>query len=54
MVAAPEGEISPTYCHCSKGFVKKLWKTVLEKPVEVELIQSAIPGANECKFVIHI
>jgi len=54
MVAAAEGEVSQTYCHCSKGFVKKLWETVLEKPVDVELIQSAISGANECKFAIHL
>jgi predicted hydrocarbon binding protein len=54
MVAATEENISPTYCHCSKGFVKKLWEAVLEKPVEVDLIQSAISGAKECKFAIHI
>jgi len=54
MVAAAEGEVSPTYCHCSKGFVKTLWEAVLEKPVEVEFIQSAISGANECKFAVRI
>ena len=54
MVAAAEGEVSPTYCHCSKGFVKTLWETVLEKPVNVEFVQSAISGANECKFAVHI
>jgi len=54
MVQAAEGQVSPTYCHCSKGFVKKLWEAVLEKPVDVELIQSAISGASECKFAIHI
>jgi predicted hydrocarbon binding protein len=54
MVAAAEGEVSPTYCHCSKGFVKTLWEAVLERPVEVEFIQSAISGASECKFAIHI
>jgi predicted hydrocarbon binding protein len=54
MVAAAGGEVSPTYCHCSKGFVKTLWETVLEKPVNVEFVQSAISGADECKFAIHI
>lgn len=54
MVAAVEGEVSPTYCHCSKGFVKTLWETVLEKPINVEFIHSVISGANECKFAIHI
>jgi hypothetical protein len=50
----PDEKISLTYCHCSKGFVKKFWETVLEKPVKVELIQSVMSGAPECKFAIHM
>ncbi len=46
--------VSPTYCHCSKGFVKKWWETVLERPLRVELLQSAISGAQECKFAIYL
>jgi hypothetical protein len=46
--------VSPTYCHCSKAFVKKYWETILEKPVEVELIHSAVSGAQECKFAVHL
>ena len=50
----PENEtVSSTYCHCSKGFVKRFWEGVLEKPVKVDLVQSAISGASECKFVIR-
>jgi hypothetical protein len=50
----PDNEkVSSTYCHCSKGFVKKFWEGVLAKPVKVDLIQSAISGASECKFVIR-
>jgi hypothetical protein len=45
--------VSSTYCHCSKGFVEKFWEGVLEKPVKVDLLQSAISGASECKFVIR-
>ena len=51
----PVGEkISRTYCHCAKGFVRKLWENVLERPVKVELVQSAVSGADECKFAIHL
>lgn len=46
-------EVSATYCHCSKGFIKNFWESVLERPVEVEVIQSAVSGASECKFAIH-
>lgn len=47
-------KMSPTYCHCSKEFVKKLWESVLERPLKVELIQSVVSGAQECKFAIHL
>ena len=46
--------ISLTYCNCSKGFVKKLWEAVLEKPVQVELMQSVMSGAPNCKFRVHM
>ena len=51
----PDDEkVSVTYCHCSKGFVKKFWENVLERPVRVELMQSAVSGGSECKFAIYI
>lgn len=51
----PAGEkISRTYCHCAKGFVGKFWEEVLEGPVKVDLVQSAVSGADECKFAIHL
>jgi len=46
--------VSLTYCHCSKAFVQKLWESVLEKQVKVELLQSVISGDSECKFAIHL
>jgi hypothetical protein len=49
-----EDTVSLTYCNCSKGFVEKYWEAVLQKPVKVDLLQSAISGANECKFAIHL
>ena len=49
-----EETVSKTYCHCSKGFVKKFWESVLERPVKVDLMQSAVSGADECEFAIHL
>jgi hypothetical protein len=46
--------VSMTYCNCSKGFVEKFWENVLERSVKVRLIQSAVSGAEECKFAIHL
>jgi len=49
----PEGEtLSPAYCHCSKAFVRTLWEAVLERPVSVDLVESAVSGAAECRFRI--
>jgi hypothetical protein len=46
--------ISKTFCYCSKGFVQKFWESVLERPVKVDLIQSAVSGADRCEFAIHL
>jgi hypothetical protein len=50
----PNEKTSITYCNCSKGFVEKFWESILERPVKVDLIQSAVSGAKECKFAIHL
>jgi hypothetical protein len=47
-------KVSLTYCYCSKGFVREFWKNILKRPVKVELIQSVVSGAPECKFAIYL
>ena len=49
-----DATVSPTYCHCSEGFIKKYWESILERPVKVELMHSAISGASECKFAVQL
>jgi hypothetical protein len=46
--------VSVTYCNCSKGFVEKYWEVILQKPAKIDLLQSAISGAKECTFAIHL
>lgn len=51
----PEDQVvSKTYCHCSKAFIRTLWSEALGRPVKVELLESAVSGAKECKFRIEI
>jgi hypothetical protein len=51
----PEGEKVPGfYCQCSEGFVRAYWEKVLERPVEVELVESAISDSKRCQFIIHL
>jgi len=44
--------MSQTYCHSSKAFVRTLWETVLDRPLTVEILESAVSGAGECRFRI--
>ena len=55
MLGLPEGiNASPTYCQCSRGFVEKYWEGALGRPLRVEVKETAITGADECKFIIHL
>lgn len=49
-----EETMSPTYCYCSAGHVKAFWEEALGRPVKVQLVQSAISGAKDCKFQVHL
>jgi len=42
------------YCHCSAEWLKTFFESALEKPVNVEIIQTIINGADSCKFEIKI
>jgi len=51
----PDDEtVSLTYCHCSKGFVERVWEAVVGRHVKVELLQSVVHRDKECKFAIHL
>lgn len=51
----PDDEnVSLTWCHCSKGFVMKLWEAYLGNPARVEVLESSVSGAKECKFAIYL
>ena len=46
--------LSPTLCECSRGFVRALFETALEKPVVVELKQTIGRGDPVCEFVVSV
>jgi hypothetical protein len=55
MRGLPEGMIaSKTFCQCSRGFVEKYWQGILGRAVAVELKETAITGADECRFLIYL
>jgi predicted ArsR family transcriptional regulator len=42
------------YCQCSVGWYTQLFESALNTPVDVELVQSIINGADTCEFIINI
>lgn len=46
----PVGKISPTFCNCSRGWVKELLEVAIEKPVEVIIDEAVTKGDNRCKL----
>ena len=46
--------ISSTYCYCGAGFYKGIWEEILQRPVEVELLESVLRGHDVCKVAIHL
>jgi len=46
-------DLTGTFCYCSRGWVKKIFETLLKKPVSVELEKSIGLGDKTCKFVVY-
>ena len=46
-------DLTGTFCYCSRGWVKKIFETLLKKPVNVELEKSIGLGDKVCKFVVY-
>lgn len=46
--------IPETYCYCSLGWLKDLFKVLLERDIDVDMIETIISGGNTCNFVIHL
>ena len=49
----PEG-LSSTYCQCSIGYVKAMHELLLNRPVEVELVDSVLRGGKRCQFKLTV
>lgn len=52
--AQAAGAISPTYCHCSVGYVQEMHERVFGRPVQVELLDSVLRGGRRCRFHITL
>jgi predicted hydrocarbon binding protein len=46
--------ISQTYCYCGAGFYKGIWEEILQRTVEVEVLESVLTGDEVCKIGIYL
>lgn len=46
--------ISATYCYCGAGFYKGIWEEILQKPIEVEVLESVLKRDEVCKIAIYL
>ncbi len=46
--------LSLTYCYCGAGFYKGIWEEILQKPVQVEVLETVLAGAEVCKIAIQL
>ena len=51
--SGPEG-LSETYCDCSVGYVREMFRTYTGKAVSVKLLESLKRGGKRCRFRITI
>lgn len=54
IIRSPKRKISTTYCYCGAGFYKHIWENILQRPVEVEVLETVLGGANVCRIAIHL
>ena len=46
--------VSPDFCRCSAGFVKKPWEVILGRPLEADVLETVLTGGLVCRFAIHL
>jgi hypothetical protein len=52
--AQKSGKLSPTFCHCSVGYVREMHERMLGRTVKVELLDSVLAGGARCRFKITV
>jgi len=48
------GTLPQLYCYCGAGFYQGIWEYILQRPVQVEMLESVLDGGEVCKIAIHL
>jgi hypothetical protein len=54
LVESKPNGLSSTYCQCSIGYVKAMHELLLNRTVEVELVDSVLMGGKRCQFKLMV
>lgn len=46
--------VSPTFCQCSAGFVKKPFEVIFGQTLQADVLESVLLGDEFCRFAIHL
>ncbi len=46
--------IDPTFCNCGAGWIKQLWDGILNRSVEVSMMESVLNGSDRCYFTVDV
>lgn len=49
----PPKDLSPTFCHCSVGYVTEIFRQNLGRPVKVTLGDSVLRNGKQCSFTVR-
>jgi predicted hydrocarbon binding protein len=47
-------ELSPTFCLCSRGWVKATFSEAFDREVDVDLLKAIGQGDERCEFVVQV
>lgn len=46
--------VDPDWCHCSAGFAKRPFEVMMERDLEVEVLESVLNGDDRCRFKVKL
>jgi len=46
--------VAELYCYCGAGFYKGIWEEILQRPVEVEVLESVLKGDDICRIAVYL
>ncbi|QRN84507.1 hypothetical protein JR338_13055 (plasmid) [Chloroflexota bacterium] len=53
-IRKPNLTVSPTFCQCSAGFVKKPFDVIFGQNLQADVLESVLKGDPVCRFAIHL